>query len=1457
MKANGASLHHRGGHFRLVKGALSTQLSTHDTHALIIPFLIATTSSPSEFSRYLVPFTFSCLPKGVSTMASEQLNELSDRIAEAARKGMARKSFFSFGDEGLTASVGATGRLLRITQHFPGLKTGICVDDEKTEEPYYVFWRLSQFLERSLDGNSGGIGPRIDSLCPGGESKQNIINDRWPTFTITTPGDTSNKLHVSYVAFQGTVYQKFEIIDKNEEQSSRPKTKEFPSNILDALSMDSGVLIRDLNFVDSNNLFNGDSPKAPDTEVQAYTTVDGQAENHVRREHNSHGKHFILHLQVLDQDNSLKFHKPDQKKSSYFIKKKNNKSEHAVSEVVLAYTLRQGSAASDLKPLPDWSKFLEARRFLQHHPMVRLTEDENLDFFLRRNLEYVLSVCSIPVHDADPDGIPAYALTCGDVDSHRVSTAASFYAFQLLLLGLDRFTILHSESEKLPACMCDCDERPSSAPPLLYVCMMKRRIEHVCRGHMKWVFQKAAKPWKPFCPNYWTNGDEIEGWESNAWLPRRSLVDAPFQFIKAADFYRRLKEDMPDKLMEQAKAVYKKWLCHLGEVEKSGKYAFPSYKASGDGKRTKTFYLTDHALIWQAARSAESMKLHVTTKNDSELNEKIGRYSADRLRENIIRRFTTENSLLKKRMIATKRNPYQTRFLFRSKDVALFRAMEENLFEKADIRWSNTLDSQKHHEGNDDNDWSDPRRFTLAIAMARHGKAINLRTRKELIKQALSVLLSSSSSNGLFTGTLDERQNPSIYDDETDRDDYWTVVFEVPYILWKDYCTQHSKNPDDSMRSTSNSIDRRLELVCQSIEEISKHLGDPIGHPEGPTGTRYRYGYWMKHNLPFNNVIDDNNIVELQDEWLYNEPAFFVNATNVEAATVPACLADAVLMINVPEYKSLTKKRNLPTFPIMYFRPGLELWFKIIVSDQREVEAAEKRFWAFASKQAKQNSSCINTFGPNEEVEQAEMTEFFDRHKSSSNFFTEETTAALNIWTTEFHVTFYSGVQEKGLWLGKESEKAAMGFRFEGDFFNKYWTCRFVVADPRLPDKEDTTRDLIRFLQQDNIDDGQTLKEVKTGVWEERRVLELMLFGRIMRKMATSAGHILELAGKIVKEKTEKLEQRLEKFRNSRNPNREQQSPTPDIDYDSFHLTSNEFRKFQAHLQTIHGDFEKARPIRNHWLNREKDRQAEQPQWTFSDESRYRPILNKLLVENHRAIQDLDRNLREISLLAESITKEREYVSSYLEIMANDQSRRNDYDVKLFTNITAVFLPLGFATGMFSMSGTPDAQTVVGMFGLFVGVFILGLLVMIVAKAHARYGSSRQIWEELIRRGQHKIDRAYLLGTSMILILIVAKFYAREVIRRGRQKSNGASLWHGREGSAEGNPTEETNAERKEDVADEVSRRRFCGLKIRRKEESGASARHREGLVEEGRGGIDASTVNETPAAGSAQTFNG
>ncbi|KAK1513380.1 uncharacterized protein CCOS01_14322 [Colletotrichum costaricense] len=1246
------------------------------------------------------------------------------------------------------------------------------------------------------------------------------------------------------------VEKEVEIVTDEESKFGLSEFRAAKDDEWDALTLDPSVLlIRDLDFVNEDNSFNkGPSGFLYGRVVSVYKTGGADAGRHILREHISHNKHFVLHLQVLDEHGEVEFFKKDQS-TCYGIRKNGKGSGKPVLKIVLAYTLRQGPEASEPKSrLPDWEMFGKADGLLRRCETVSLTANPTLDLFLKRQLEYILSVCSIPVSEADPDGIPAYALTCGDVDGHRVATAASFYAFQFLLLGFDHFKTLHSGSEKPPACTCNNDQRPL----LPYVCMMKRRIEDICKGHMKWVFQRAAKPKGLFCPNYWTNGDEIEGWETNEWLPGKSLIDTPFQFIKAADFYKRFKGGMPENLLNKARTVYKKWISHLGEIEKSGKYAFPSYKDSDDGKPTKTFYLTDHALIWQAARAAESMSLHLVREGDPQ-NQFAGRYSADRLRENIVKRFTTENSLLKQRMIAVKRSPTQTRFMFRSKDVALFRAMEEGLFVQADIQWTNTLDSQKHHEGNDDTDWSDPRRFALAITMARHGTLINFRTRMELTEKALSILLSTSSSNGLFTGELDERQSPVMYEDERDRDNYWTVVFEVPYILWKDYCPLPGGDLDDDRKRMSKSTDSCLKHICSSIERISKHLGDVTVHPTETTGPRYRYGYWMKHNLPFNNVIDDNNVVELQDEWLYNEPDFFVNTkamANVDmengsvadintetSKSAKVILAYVQLKIDIQERRPLKETRPSSSFRVDYYPQGEEDLFEVAVKSQRKAQDAKKRLWAFISTNAEENSSCTKTLSPNEEREQREMEQFFDRHKSSSNFFNEETIASLNIWTTEFQMAFYSGVEEESFWRGNKLEKIGMGFRFEGDFFDKYWTCRFVVANPHLPaSKYEVKSDLIKLLEQDHDGDTHYTLEIRTGPWEQRRVLELILFGHIISEMATSAGHILELAESTVLEQKAKLEQRLQRLQGSQMFKHEQGGPTPDdggrIDYNSFVITSNEFRKFQERLQMIHGDFAKARPISHHWLNREKDRQAEQPRWTFSDESRYRSTLNKLLVVNQRAIQDLDRNLKGISILAESITKELEYVSSGLESISNEESRQNNKDVKIFTYTTAIFLPLGFATGMFSMSGTPDAQTVGGMFGLFIGVFILGLLIILsVAKVNAKYGNSRQIREKLMRWGRQKIDRPSLLGTLIILILIVGKVNAKELTRRGRQKINGASLGRGREASAEGKSTEETNAERKEDVTDKGPRRRFCGLKLYRKEKDDALAKHREGQV--------------------------
>ncbi|KAJ3938669.1 uncharacterized protein N0V96_011399 [Colletotrichum fioriniae] len=241
--------------------------------------------------------------------------------------------------------------------------------------------------------------------------------------TLTTLGLTSTQLRVSYLAFQGTIYQKFEVIDKQENLSEIKAAKD---DIWDALKLDPEVLlIRDLDLVNEDNFFNKDPSKHPDDlVVGVYETEGGDVGSHILRRHISHNKHFVLHLQVLDQYGMIEFFKKDSS-TCYGIRKNSKGSEQPVLEIVLAYTLRQGPEASDLKPLPDWKKFLTADELLRRRKTVALTDHFILDFFLRRNLEYILSVCSIPVSEADSDGIPAYALTCGDVEGHRVATAAS------------------------------------------------------------------------------------------------------------------------------------------------------------------------------------------------------------------------------------------------------------------------------------------------------------------------------------------------------------------------------------------------------------------------------------------------------------------------------------------------------------------------------------------------------------------------------------------------------------------------------------------------------------------------------------------------------------------------------------------------------------------------------------------------------------------------------------------------------------------------------------------------------------------------------------------------------------------------------------------------------------------------------------------------------------------------
>ncbi|KAF9882228.1 hypothetical protein CkaCkLH20_00264 [Colletotrichum karsti] len=1354
-------------------------------------------------------------------MATPKLSKPPDPIAQAAETGRSRRSYYSFGNEGITATVGTSGRLMQISRYIPGKKTGFCVSDPDMPQPYYVWWRLDTLLSQARDISSkAGIGPCMDSLCSWDfPAKEDVVNDRWPTFSRTSKNGIPFKLR--YVASGSTVYQEFEFDYSDEKSEGKP---------LPSLSVKPDVLIRELDFVDNDNKFNRNLNEG---EAYAYEThVYG---NRISREHKIGNEKIVFGIQVLNEQASVDFMESEDPlepvahpesvetsespeptgfvestepaayaessasdESAQSVKSTHqgptysihwssateesaleNGSKGKVLKIVLAYTLEAVSDdESGRLPPPSWSSYSEAKNLFETFETHPLVDDPSLDFFMRRNLEHILSVCSIPVTETKGDEIPAIALTCGDVDGHRVASAASFYAFQFLLLALRHFRFQH---ESLP---CSCGKTPSTTVGGPYICVMKRRIERVCKGHIKWLFQEVNPSGKLFCPNYWINGEEITGWQQNEYLPQKSLVDAPFQFIKAGDFYELIGEKMPNVEAQAMRLALKAWVDDLDSINKLGLYAFPCYEEDTDREPTQTFYLTDHALIWQALKSAENIRLASKIKSQKDKS-----YSSHKLQQNILKRFTTENPMSKQRMIAAKRSPAQTRFLFRAKDAALFRAMELGLFkapgasvEKGDLQssidvWNNTINCQQHHEENDDADWDDPRRFALAIIMAQYKKPMNLRPRAEMLEHAISVLLRSSSANGSFSGKL-AKHEPAIYESERLRDNHWGTTFEVPYILWKYYCAR----PEDERQAVeAKTVHDRLESMSHTMTQICTLLGDLAEGQTGSKGHKRRHGYWMKHNLPFNNMVDEENIIELQDEWLYNEPAFFSPAPviqaepnvsgeasndhrasienfrlrNTHSTVVPMRTSNQFvgLMIDVPKRKPLKKKRSeeegTSIITITTDQGVLDLTRNV----RRDKKKSKKRFWAFVSASPSSNQACIETVPSGEEKEAKEIETFVSRHETYDNFFTEVTAAILNTWTTEFHLSFYSLVQvkkERSQRTGDMGEsrdipfptqKIAMGFRFEGDFFDRYWTCRFLEADPEKSksSKEETVGRMRSMLGQAGKEEWVDLQyglvsTVKTGPWQQRRVLELKLFEAVVERMNESAKGILDEAKEIFEGKRDNLEKRLKLLNETQensNPARKVNTPTEadgqsnlSIDYRSFLVTSRQLQKFQNTLQAVEGDFSENNAKIELWLKREKDRQAERPRWTFNDESRYRVIIHKLLVKNDRNIQELRRKHAKISGLIESITKELELVRSNLEIMRSDQDQersnldqRRAEDIKLFTYVTAFFLPLGFATGVFSMSEAPEVQTLGNMIATAVGGLVFTALLLLAAKS--------------------------------------------------------------------------------------------------------------------------------------------
>ncbi|KAM0550689.1 hypothetical protein ACHAPJ_008753 [Fusarium lateritium] len=221
--------------------------------------------------------------------------------------------------------------------------------------------------------------------------------------------------------------------------------------------------------------------------------------------------------------------------------------------------------------------------------------------------------------------------------------------------------------------------------------------------------------------------------------------------------------------------------------------------------------------------------------------------------------------------------------------------------------------------------------------------------------------------------------------------------------------------------------------------------------------------------------------------------------------------------------------------------------------------------------------------------------------------------------------------------------------------------------------------------------------------WCQRRVLELLLFGQIIFVMRTSADEILNQARSVIRIK-------------SQNPVSDTEDPDIDtqddleeldkLDYNGFLATRDQFEPFQKVLQTLQADLNENLAKIDQWRDREKERQSENPRWTFNDESRYRSDISKLEFSNNREVQELRRSHAMIVNLSGTIARK-------LDNMRNDVESQRADDIQRFTWVTIVFLPIGFATGLFSMSGAPPGQIVWHMVVTAVGALVITVLLLV------------------------------------------------------------------------------------------------------------------------------------------------
>lgn len=173
-------------------------------------------------------------------------------------------------------------------------------------------------------------------------------------------------------------------------------------------------------------------------------------------------------------------------------------------------------------------------------------------------------------------------------------------------------------------------------------------------------------------------------------------------------------------------------------------------------------------------------------------------------------------------------------------------------------------------------------------------------------------------------------------------------------------------------------------------------------------------------------------------------------------------------------------------------------------------------------------------------------------------------------------------------------------------------------------------------------------------------------------------------------------------------------------DREEYSSIARQWRKYIQILAVVEENFTDNIEKMEEWHRREQDRQDQQPRWTDRDKCNHFTTILRLKVFTERQSSEIER-------LRDKVRSFRESLPGQLESIREDINFRGSQSINLFTYVTVVFLPLGFATGVLSMNGLPDHSTSMNL--VFTALAALALTMFMLLNAEFVKGMAAPIAE--------------------------------------------------------------------------------------------------------------------------------